>query len=194
LEKDEYLSIPMEYRTANRVAHSLNGNLSIKRCLNGGQILSIQFMALVEPGDLPTLDLAESKTPRTDILFYRNVPGGNSIVDKYLKAKDIQVRKVSSILSSPEILSGSDCRLIFVELNLASPEYPELLRCLQLPLQSNQTTVIGLIEPKDAESIASLMDSGFTEVITKPVTASHVCSIIDANSTVNNSMKRIFTS
>jgi signal transduction histidine kinase len=194
LEQDEYLSIPIEYRTANRVARSLNGNLSINRCLNGGQILSIQFLAQAEPGALPSLDAAVAKTPRTDILFYRYGTEGNSIADKYLKSKDIEVQPVSSLLSSPGPLPCPDCRLIFVELDLARPEYSQLLRCMELPLQSNQTSVIALIEPKDSDSISSLMRIGFTEVIVKPVTASHICSLIDANSTVNSSMKRIFAS
>ena len=194
LEQDEYLSIPIEYRTANRVARSLNGNLSINRCLNGGQILSIQFLVQAEPGALPSLDAAVSKTPRTDILFYRYGTEGNSIADKYLKSKDIEVQPVSSLLSSPGPLPWPDCRLVFVELDLARPEYSQLLRCMELPLQSNQTSVIALIEPKDSDSISSLMSIGFTEVIVKPVTASHICSLIDANSTVNSSMKRIFAS
>lgn len=194
LEQDEYLSIPIEYRTANRVARSLNGNLSINRCLNGGQILSIQFLAQAEPGALPSLDAAVAKTPRTDILFYRYGTEGNSIADKYLKSKDIEVQPVSSLLSSPGPLPWPDCRLVFVELDLARPEYSQLLRCMELPLQSNQTSVIALIEPKDSDSISRLMRIGFTEVIVKPVTASHICSLIDANSTVNSSMKRIFAS
>tara|TARA_R110001592_G_scaffold343029_1_gene633186 strand:- start:29304 stop:31214 length:1911 start_codon:yes stop_codon:yes gene_type:complete len=194
LEQDEYLSIPIEYRTANRVARSLNGNLSINRCLNGGQILSIQFLVQAEPGALPSLDAAVSKTPRTDILFYRYGTEGNSIADKYLKSKDIEVQPVSSLLSSPGPLPWPDCRLVFVELDLARPEYSQLLRCMELPLQSNQISVIALIEPKDSDSISSLMSIGFTEVIVKPVTASHICSLIDANSTVNSSMKRIFAS
>lgn len=194
LEHDEYSSIPIEYRTANRVIRSLNGNLSIKRWLNGGQILSIQFLTLMGPGKMPSADLADNTKPRTDILFYREVIEGNSIVNKYLKAKDIRILEVSSILSSPEKLSSPDCRLVFVELDLAHPEYSALLQCLQFPLQSKHITVIALIRSVDLNSIPNLMSSGFTEVIVMPVTASHICSIIDANSTITNSMKRIFTS
>ncbi len=192
-EQDEYLSIPLEFRTANRVAQSLGGNLSVKRCINGGQILSIQFLANVAPDGATNTDTPKGDDPRSDILFYRQACRGNTILDKYLEAKGIRVRKVSTIVSSPDSVISPDCRLLFVELNFATPEYFELLRCLQFLLQSKETTVIAIIGPDKAEAVPELMRAGFTDVLVSPVSAGHICSIVDANSTINTSIQRIFS-
>lgn len=193
LEQEKYQSIPIEYRTANRVASSLDGTISIKRYINGGYIFSIQFLSHAKPGANSPSNIPNDVPARSDVFYFRQYHSENSILERYLSSKGIQMRNVDTLASFATELNDPDCRLIFIELDTGAPEYDEGLRRIRDVISSSNASVVALVESGHKRGSINLVENGFTDVMVRPVSASHIYSIIKANSSVSTSLERIFT-